>query len=85
MTPEEIEAPLRSRFEAELPARIDRYAKSRVHPVIPDGYFAAASSECRKLFVDGNFYGCITLAQAVAEGLARFVAEKSGMPVVDDH
>jgi hypothetical protein len=85
MTREEIEDHLRRTFEAELPGRIDRYDKSRVHPVIPDGYFAAASSECRDSFVSGNFYGCIVLAQSVGEGLAHFIAETNGLRQVDDH
>lgn len=85
MTPEEIELNLRSHFEAELPGRIDRYGKSRVHGIIPDGFFASASSECRDLYVAGEFYGCITLAQSVAEGLAKFIAEKNGIGVVEDH
>jgi hypothetical protein len=85
MTKESVEQQLRNTFEAELAGRIDRYMRSRVHPVIPDGFFSAASTECRKLFVDGNYYGCITLSQSVAEGLAKFVADKSGVDVVGKH
>lgn len=85
MTSEEIESDLRSQFQAELPSRVERYGKSRVHGIIPNGYFAAASSECRDLYVGGQFYGCITLAQSVAEGLAKFIAEKNGMPQVEEH
>jgi hypothetical protein len=39
----------------------------------PAHYFAQAVVECRDMYVDGHFYGCITLAQAVAEAIARFV------------
>lgn len=80
-----IESLLRSEFEASLPGRVDRYARSRVHPIIPNDFFAAASSECRNLFVAGDFYGCITLAQSVGEGLARFLAEKNGLPVAKEY
>jgi len=31
------------------------------------------------MFVAGHYYGCICLVQSVAEGLARFIAEKNGM------
>ena len=85
MTQEEIERSLRSHFEAELSGRVERYARARVQGIIPDGFFAAASSECREHFVAGKFYGCITLAQSVAEGLAKFIAEKNGLEVVEDH
>ena len=85
MNPEEIESDLRRQFEAELRGRVERYSKSRVHGVIPNGYFATASSECRDLYVGGQFYGCITLAQSVAEGLAKFIAEKNGIGLTEDH
>jgi hypothetical protein len=80
-----IESNLRGRFGAGLQSRVHRYAKSRVHEIIPAGFFAAASTECRELFVAGCFYGCITLAQSVAEGLARFIAEKNSLQVVEDY
>jgi hypothetical protein len=82
---EYIECQLRNMFEAELSGRVERYARVKVHPVIPHGFFSAASSECRDLFVACNFYGCITLAQSVAEGLAKFIAEKKGLGVVKDY
>ena len=85
MTPAEIETELRRRFKADLPGKVERYAKSRVHSQIPSEFFASASSECRNHFVDGNYYGCITLAQSVAEGLARFVAQRAGLRVVEDY
>ena len=85
MTTDVIEQNLRRRFEAELPGRIERYAMSPIHGIIPDGYISAASTECREHFIAGQFYGCITLAQSVAEGLAKFIAEKNGLDVVEDH
>lgn len=62
-------------FEAKLETSLDRTIRTKVHGVIPHQYFSAASSECREMFIEGSFYGCITLAQAVAEGLSRFVAD----------
>ena len=31
------------------------------------------------MFIDGHFYGCITLAQSVAEGILKFLSKKNGM------
>lgn len=41
----------------------------------PTTSLSAASSECRDVFIDGHYYGCISLARAVAEGLARFLGD----------
>jgi hypothetical protein len=60
--------------EARLPGRAERAARTKVHGVIPNHFYSAASSECRETFIDGHFYACISLAQAVAEGLTRFVS-----------
>lgn len=84
MTREEAERWLRAHFEAGLERKVDRYLASRVHTPIPHLFLSAASSECRDHFVDGDFYGCITLAQSVAEGLSKFLAEKKGIPIKKD-
>lgn len=49
--------------EAKFAARAARAGRTRVHGIIPQHFFSAASSECRELFIDGHFYGCISLAQ----------------------
>jgi hypothetical protein len=59
--------------DARLPGRAERTERSRVHEVIPNHFFSAASSECRETFIDGHYYACVSLAQAVAEGLVRFL------------
>ena len=69
-TPEEGLRPL---DEARREDRAARAAATKVHGIIPYGFFSAASSECRELYLDGHFYGCISLSQAVAEGLSKFV------------
>jgi len=76
---------LRERFELHLEDQVDRQARSRVHPFIPAQFFSVASSECRSLFVEGHFYGCITLAQSVAEGIARFLAQKNELGEHDNY
>ena len=65
---------LKSGDAVRFQGRAERADKTRVHGIIPLQFFAAASSECRELFIDGHFYGCVSLAQAVAEGLTRFLA-----------
>lgn len=71
---EEAERYLRDRFEQTLPGQLDRYLRARVHEVIPHHFFSSASAECRELFVAAHYYGCVSLAQAVAEGLSAFLA-----------
>lgn len=61
--------------EARRAARADRAARTQVHGIIPGEFFAAASSECRDVFIDGHYYACISLSQAVAEGLTRFLGD----------
>lgn len=76
MNPDEWKAEeLRRMDDARLAGRTERAVRTRVHGVIPNHFFSAASSECRDVFIDGYYYGCISLAQAVAEGLARFLGD----------
>ena len=65
---------LKQHDAARLDGRLERAGRTQVHGVIPNGFFSAASSECRDAFIDGHFYAAISLAQAVAEGVARFLA-----------
>ncbi|MDY6917817.1 MAG: hypothetical protein SVP26_07705 [Chloroflexota bacterium] len=66
---------IRADFEHTLPKRVDRYWQVKPHEIVPYTHFSAASAECSCLFRDGHFYGCIALAQAVAEALVRFMCE----------
>ena len=61
--------------EARFEGRAERATRTKVHGIIPNHFFSAASSECRELFINGNYYGCISLAQAVAEALVRYLGE----------
>jgi len=63
---EQLRADDASHFEG----RFARLARTEVHWLIPAEWFAPASSECRDMFRDGHFYGCICVAQAVGETLA---------------
>lgn len=57
--------------EARRPGRLERVARTRVHELIPSHFFSSASSECRDAFIGSLLR--VSLAQAVAEGLARFL------------
>jgi hypothetical protein len=46
--------------------------------VVPYTEFAPASAECALLFRDGHYYGCISLSQAVAEAITRFLCHRNG-------
>jgi hypothetical protein len=61
--------------EGKFDQRIARLQRVRLHKMIPHLWFDAASTECRDLFRDGHFYGCVCLTQSVAEALAKFVLE----------
>lgn len=61
---------LRSDDASRFEVRFARLARTEVHWLIPSEWFAPASSECRDMFRDGHFYGCISVAQAVGETLA---------------
>ena len=77
-TPAEDEEFLRRRFEQSLPDRVKRRQEAPVHAAIPAEWFAAATRECRDLYVDGHFYGTICLTQAVAEGISKFLTIRNG-------
>lgn len=65
---------LKRHDEARLAGRADQAARTEVHGIIPNHFFSAASSECRNVFIDGHYHGCISLAQAVAEGPSSYLA-----------
>ena len=56
----------------------------KVHNVIPHQYFSVASAETKDLFVSGHFYGCISLCQAIAESLSRFICNSNKFRVKKD-
>ena len=70
-----IYSSLRQRDNSEIDVRVERYLRAEHHPIVPNSWFAPASSECIGLFSDGHFYGCISLCQAVGEALIRFMCQ----------
>lgn len=68
------EKQLRDQFEAELPQRMRRASRIRLQNFIPAHWFAAAASDCARMFVAGFFYGAVSVAQAYVEALSRYLA-----------
>lgn len=75
---------LRADFEPTLEDRVTRYLEVKPHDIIPNAHFAGVSTECASLFRDGHYYGCIALAQSVAEALVRLICQKNYLGASDD-
>lgn len=69
---------IKQEFEQTLSSRVERYMKVKPHGIGPLTIFAPVSSEIPRLFRDGHFYGSISLSQAVAEAIAKFLCHKNG-------
>lgn len=74
---------IKSSLKTDIENRVQRGLLTKVHPVIPFHYFSFASSECRDLFIDGHFYGCISLCQAMVEALTRFLSKTKELSIGD--
>jgi hypothetical protein len=72
-----IEKQLREKFESNIKQRVKRLLKFKHHVITASTHFAAVSHEASLLFIDGHFYGCISLAQAVAEALVKFMCQRN--------
>jgi len=70
---------LRAKAESFIEQRVDRYIEASHHGMIPHHHFAPASAECISLYTDGYFYSTVMVAQSVAEGISRFIAERNGI------
>ena len=73
-----IKDTLEQEFTLTLDQRVNRSLELKPHGIIPNSHFAAVSAESHDLYRDGHFYGTISLTQAVAEALARFLCQKNG-------
>jgi hypothetical protein len=67
------EEQLRQLDQARFDERKERARRTKVHGIIPFQFFSAVSTECRELFIDGHFYGCVSLVQALADGISQFL------------
>jgi len=79
-----IEESIKQEIEQTLSLRAQRYLKVKPHEIIPYKHFSPASAECPLLFRDGHYYGCITLAQSVAEAIVRFLCQKNSWKAEKD-
>ena len=71
-----LEEQLRAEFESSLEMRIQRTLETKPQWIRPVTHFAPVLHEVIDLYRNGYFYGCISLAQAVVEALARFICKK---------
>ena len=71
-----VENDLKNSFDQSFPDRVERYLRVKVHDYVSLTFFSHVVAECREMFASGYFYGSISLSQAYAEALARFIAEK---------
>jgi hypothetical protein len=62
-----------SSFNASLDEKVNRAFRVKVHNIIPYHYFSSVSAESKDLFINGHYYGCISLCQAVTESLSRYI------------
>ena len=69
---------LKQEFELTLDQRVKRYLELKPHGIVPNSHFAAVSAECHLLYRDGHYYGTISLVQAVAEALVKFLCQTNG-------
>ena len=76
---------LLKRYEAKLHYSVERAKNTKVVPIIPNHYFATSSSEIRDMYIDGFYIGTISLSQAVAEGLSRFLCKRKHIRCPKNH
>ena len=70
---------LRQRDEISRDQRVRRYLEVQRQGIIPDHYFAQASTQCLELYRDGYFTATVMMTQAVNEGILKLVAERNGL------
>lgn len=71
---------LRQRDEFSREQRVRRYLEVKRQGIIPNHYFAPASTECIELYRDGHFIATVMATQAVNEGILKLVAERNRLP-----
>jgi hypothetical protein len=79
----QVRRDLTSLFEAKLDGMVARTLALNHQRIVPHHHFAAASSECIDCYRAGHFIACITLVQAVAEGIARHACSEMAIEPSD--
>jgi predicted RNase H-like nuclease len=67
--------------EQSLEARIERYIEVNHQNMVAMHHFTLASRECHECYRDGHFIAAIMLAQAVAEGILKFMVERNDIDI----
>lgn len=70
---------LRDMFEATIQERVNRHLEVSPREITANHHFTKPLVECDLLYRDGYFYSTVMVAQSVAEGISRFVAERNGL------
>ena len=76
---------IRDEFELTLKEKVERLLKVKPHEITASTHFAAVSHETALLFRDGHYYGCISLTQAVAEALVKFMCQRNQFKAGKDY
>ncbi len=76
-----IRQDLQARFNSTIDQKVERYLEIVHQEIIGAHHFAAASSECIRVYVDGHFISAVMVSQAVNEGIVRFIAERNNIPL----
>ena len=66
-----------SELEQTLDDRINRFIEVDHQQMLANHHFTQASRECHKCYRDGHYIAAIMLAQSVAEGILKFMVEKT--------
>jgi uncharacterized protein YutE (UPF0331/DUF86 family) len=74
-----ISQDLRALFEATIQERVNRHLEVSPREITANHHFTKPLVECDLLYTDGYFYSTVMVAQSVAEGISRFVAECNGL------
>jgi hypothetical protein len=83
--PDAFKDELRAQLEATLDARLSRFREVSGLYVRPNTHFNRVAAECMHLYRDGYFFACISLCQAIAEALSRFLAKGSPGKIRGQH
>src|SRR5689334_21069679 len=81
---ERIKESLRTALELTIEQKVNRYLDIDHQKIIGNHYFARASSECIKQYVDGHFIGAVMMSHSINEALIKFIAEKNGIEQNED-
>lgn len=71
---------LSRKIDAYFDSWLERAQRVVVPMMVPPTHFSVVLAEVRECFIYGQFSAAITTSQAVAEGMAKFAAERHSAP-----